>query len=185
MLKLITESFKHSLMITAFVFVMMVLVDYINVLTRGKMNKAVRGGLFRQYVFASFLGTTPGCLGAFMNVSFYVHGLLSFGAMVGGMIATSGDEAFVMLTLFQDKALLLFVILFLMGIVLAWIADKMALILKIKPCQECQLSVLHLEEFATVHFLEAAFPIGFVVVFPQSCLKCEMRRSNCEKAVLV
>jgi hypothetical protein len=133
-------------MITAFVFVMMVLIDYINVLTRGKMNKAVRGGLFRQYVTASFLGTTPGCLGAFMNVSFYVHGLLSFGAMVGGMIATSGDEAFVMLTLFPGTALLLFVILFLMGIVFAWISDKMALILKIKPCQECQLSVLHLEE---------------------------------------
>ena len=146
MIKLITESFKQSLMITEFVFVMMILVDYINVLTRGKMNKAVRGGLFRQYVVASFLGSTPGCLGAFMNVSFYVHGLLSFGAIVGGMIATSGDEAFVMLTLFPGKALLLFVILFLMGIALAWVADKIALILKINPCQECQLSVWHMEE---------------------------------------
>ncbi|HIE28878.1 TPA: selenocysteine protein [Candidatus Poribacteria bacterium] len=145
-MKLITESFKQSLMITEFVFVMMILVDYINVLTRGKMNKAVRGGLFRQYIVASFLGSTPGCLGAFMNVSFYVHGLLSFGAIVGGMIATSGDEAFVMLTLFPGKALLLFVILFLMGIALAWVADKIALILKINPCQECQLSVWHMEE---------------------------------------
>jgi len=52
----------------------------------------------------------------------------------------------VMLTLFPGKALLLFVILFLMGIALAWVADKIALILKINPCQECQLSVWHMEE---------------------------------------
>ena len=34
-------------------------------------------------------GATPGCLGAFMNVSLYVHGMISFGAIVGGTIATS------------------------------------------------------------------------------------------------
>lgn len=145
-MKLATESFNHSLMITVFVFVMMMLVDYVNVLSRGKMSASVRGGLLRQYVITSFLGATPGCLGAFMNVSFYIHGLLSFGAMVGGMVATSGDEAFVMLALFPSKALLLFVILFLLGIILAFLADKIAPILKIVPCQECQLSVLHTEE---------------------------------------
>ena len=133
-------------MITVFVFVMMMLVDYVNVLSKGKMSASIKGGLFRQYVVASFLGSTPGCLGTFMNVSFYIRGLLSFGAMVGGMVATSGDEAFVMLALFPSKALLLFVILFLLGIILAFLADKIALILKITPCQECQLSALHTEE---------------------------------------
>ena len=44
----------------------------------------------------------------FFNVSFYVHGLISFGTLTGGMIATSGDEAFVMLALFPKQALLLF-----------------------------------------------------------------------------
>jgi hypothetical protein len=139
-------SFKHSLMITAFVFVMVMLVDYFNVLTRGKMSAAIRGGHLRQYVVASFLGATPGCLGAFMNVSFYVHGLMSFGAIVGGMIATSGDEAFVMLAMFPGKAMLLFALLFLLGIALAWVTDRIASILKIEPCEECQLSQTYSEE---------------------------------------
>ena len=145
-MEIIVGSFKHSLMITVFVFAMMMLVDYFNVLTKGRMSTVIRGGQFRQYAVASFLGATPGCLGAFMNVSFYVHGLMSFGAIVGGMIATSGDEAFVMLAMFPDKAILLFAILFLLGIALAWVSDRIALILKIKPCEECQLSQTYSEE---------------------------------------
>ena len=143
---ILSASFKHSLMITVFVFVMLMLVDYINVLTKGRMSTAIRGGRFRQYTVASLLGATPGCLGAFMNVSFYVHGLMSFGAIVGGMIATSGDEAFVMLAMFPGKAVLLFATLFVLGIVLAWVTDRIAPILKIEPCQECQLSQAYSEE---------------------------------------
>jgi hypothetical protein len=139
-------------MITVFVFAMLMLVDYVNVLSRGKMTSAIRGGRLRQYVVSSFLGATPGCLGAFMNVSFYVHGLMSFGAIVGGMIATSGDEAFVMLAMFPSKAILLFGILFVLGIILAWVADGVASILKLEPCQECQLSQVH--EGIVCHFFD-------------------------------
>jgi hypothetical protein len=139
----LTSVFNHSIIITIFVFVMMLLIDYINVFTKGKMRKTVKGGKGRQYLTASFLGATPGCLGAFMNVSFYVHGLLSFGAIVGGMIATSGDEAFVMLALFPKKALFLFALLFILGIAGAWISDKIASRLKIVPCAECQLQKVH------------------------------------------
>ena len=149
---ILLESLKHSLMITVFVFAMLMLVDYFNVLSRGRMTSAIKGGRFRQYVVASFLGATPGCLGAFMNVSFYVHGLMSFGAIVGGMIATSGDEAFVMLAMFPGKAVLLFGILFVLGIILAWVADRVASILKIEPSQECQLAQVHEEEIC--HFFE-------------------------------
>lgn len=110
------------------------------------MNMIIKGGLFRQYIVASSLGATPGCLGAFMDVSLYVHGLISFGAIVGGMIATSGDEAFVMLAVFPGKALILFGILFVLGIISAYITDKILPILRIRPCQECQFSSIHLED---------------------------------------
>ena len=147
---IITDNLKQALIITSFVFVMMILVDYFNVLTKGKMSKYIKGGLFRQYLAASFLGSTPGCLGAFMNVSFYVHGLISFGAIAGGMIATSGDEAFVMLAMFPGKALILFGILFVIGIISAYIIDKIAPLLKIKPCQECKSSVVHYGEAESI-----------------------------------
>lgn len=137
---------SHAIMISIFVFAMMLLVDYFNVLTKGKMQKTVKGGRFRQYFTASFLGSTPGCLGAFMNVSFYVHGMISFGAIVGGMIATSGDEAFVMLSLFPKEALILFILLFVLGIVGAYFSDKIAAFLKIKPCTECKLQQIHEDE---------------------------------------
>lgn len=145
-MEILTHNLKHALMITTFVFVMMMLVDYIEVLTQGKMSAAIKGSYWRQYVIASALAATPGCLGAFMNVSFYVHGLLTFGAITGSMIATSGDEAFVMLAMFPKQAFILFGILFILGILSAWAIDKIAPILRIKPSKICELSELHLEE---------------------------------------
>ena len=130
--------FKHALMISFFVFVMMVLVDFIDTATRNQMSDLIKGGRWRQYFLASLLGTTPGCLGAFMNVSLYVHGMISFGAVVGGMIATSGDEAFVMLTQFPGVALALFGLLFVAGILCAWISDKFIRLMGIAPCLACQ-----------------------------------------------
>ncbi len=156
-------------MIAVFVFAMMVLVDYLNVLSRGKMNKAIRGGRLRQYSLTSFLGSIPGCLGAFTNVSFYAHGLITFGAITAGMIATSGDEAFVMLALFPRQALLLFGILFLVGIVGGWVVDHVVKRFKIKTTAYCcEEVVLHKEEKISL-FDKKAFRIlsvqrGFILL---------------------
>jgi hypothetical protein len=133
--------FKHALMISVFVFVMMLLVDFIETSSKQKLSIMIQGGRWRQYTIASFLGSTPGCLGAFMNVSLYVHGMISFGAIVGGMIATSGDEAFIMLAEFPGKAMLLFVLLFICGILFAGLADRLIGLFKIAPCESCQSTV--------------------------------------------
>ena len=137
---------REAATITIFVFSMMVLVDWLNVLSRGKMAAFLRGRKWREYVLASFLGATPGCLGAFMNVSMYVHGLIGFGALAGGMIATSGDEAYVMLSLFPGKALVLFGGLLVAGVVLGGLSDFVARRMGIAPCEECSLQEIHLEE---------------------------------------
>jgi len=129
--------FIQALMITVFVFVMMLLVDFMDAASKRRMSDIIKGGPWRQYTLASFLGSTPGCLGAFMNVSLYVHGMISFGAIVGGMIATSGDEAFVMLSQFPGTALVLFLLLFILGILFAWISDKLVPVLRIVPCESC------------------------------------------------
>lgn len=146
------STLNHTLMITVFVFIMMIIVDYLNVLTRGKLTTLMRGDRFRQYTIASFFGATPGCLGSFLNVSFYVRGLLSFGAIVGAMIATSGDEAYVMLTMFPKTALMLFLILFILGIIFAWITDRLVPLFKIIPCEECKLASLHLDNKECFYF---------------------------------
>ena len=140
---LVFKIFKQSLMISFFVFTMMLIIDYLNVLTKGNINNIIKRRKGQQYLISSILGSTPGCLGAFLNVSFYVHGMISFGALVGGMIATSGDEAFVLLAMLPKQAFLLFVILFILGIALGWFSDKIVAVLKLKTCKECKLYKIH------------------------------------------
>jgi len=88
-----------------------------------------------------------------MTVSLYVHGLISFGAIVGGMIATSGDEAFIMLSLFPREAAMLFGLLFVMGLFFSWVTDKLASYFKFQPCQECPLHEFHPEKKSLRHYL--------------------------------
>lgn len=143
---LILSFARQALTITLFVFVMMLVLEYVNVLSKGRIKSIIKGGQWRQYFVSTFLGSTPGCLGAFLNVSFYVHGLIGFGALVGGMIATSGDEAFVMLALFPKQALLLFALLFVFGTLAGWLSDRIASALRIKTCKECILQTVHESE---------------------------------------
>jgi hypothetical protein len=131
------EILKHAMMITVFVFVTMLLVDFIDAASKERLSSMVKAGPWRQYSLVCFLGATPGCLGAFMNVSLYVHGMISFGALVGGMIATSGDEAFVMLVQFPGIASAVFALLFIFGVVFAWIADKIISTTGFVACEPC------------------------------------------------
>lgn len=151
---MVVEILIQSVRIAALVFIMMIIVDYVDVKTRGKFKEYVKGGIWRQYTTASVLGATPGCLGAFMNVSLYIHGFISFGAIVAGMIATSGDEAFVMLTQFPVKALILFGILFVIAIPLGRVTDFLADKFNIQPCTKCDLHKIHYEEKERGHYLK-------------------------------
>jgi len=92
-------TLKQALLITVFVFMMMLLIEYINVLTRGVLTQWLRRGGWQAYILAVLLGAAPGCLGAFAVVTLYEHGIISMGALAATMIATSGDEAFVMLAM--------------------------------------------------------------------------------------
>lgn len=121
--EVIISTLKHSLMITTFVLFMMVMIEYINIQTRNIWSKKLSSSLFLQLILAAFLGITPGCLGAFTVVSLYTHRMMNFGALITVMIATSGDEAFVMFAMFPGKALLLHVILFVISIMAGYLVN--------------------------------------------------------------
>lgn len=120
---MVASILANAVTITGFVLVMMLLVEYLNVATRGALRRRLqrRGGRLP----AVLIGVVPGCFGAFTNVTLYVHGAVSLGALAGSMIAASGDEAFVMLALFPDRALALFALLFAWGLVVATIVDRL------------------------------------------------------------
>ena len=117
------SSFKTSLIITGFVLLMMLLIEYINVITRGSWQNGMTKHKWVQYLVAIILGATPGCMGAFAVVAMFSHRVVTFGALVATMIATSGDEAFVMFGLFPEKALLLTAILIIIAFVVGWLTD--------------------------------------------------------------
>jgi len=120
----IWSVFKHAIMITGFVFVMMLVIEYINVQTAGVWQTALRKWKWGQYIITAFMGIIPGCLGAFTVVALYSHRVISLGALAAAMIATSGDEAFVMLAMFPGKAVLLTGIIFLLGIITGYLTDR-------------------------------------------------------------
>jgi hypothetical protein len=132
-------------MITAFVAVMMIAVEYLNVLTRGTFESALRAAPGLQYGAAVVLGAIPGCLGAFTVVALYSHRVVTIGAVVGAMITTSGDEAFVLLALVPRTALWLMVGLAALGLLVAPVVDRLAGSRRYAP-DSCPRLSIHTEE---------------------------------------
>ncbi len=150
----------ETLQITLFITIMMIAVDAVNIWSRGKISALLKGkSKSRQYVVASFIGAIPGCFGGFTDVTLYMHGLISFGALAGSMIASSGDEAFVMLAMFPGTAIILFVLLFITGIIGGRVTDFLVKKFKMVTCSDCPELVVHnternLKHFFTEHVFE-------------------------------
>ncbi len=107
---------KQTSVITLFVLSMMLIIEYLNVFTKGLWSKGVENNKWKQVVLGAVLGIIPGCLGAYTAVSLYVHNIFGVGALVSTMIATSGDEAFLMFSVIPQKALILHLVLFVAAI---------------------------------------------------------------------
>jgi len=154
---MIIEIVKHALMITSFVFIMMLLIEYINVQTEGRWQDSLKKSRWSQYILGAVLGAVPGCLGAFTVVSLYSHRVVSFGALIATMIATSGDEAFVMLSMFPLNALWLMIILFAVGIAAGYATDLLY--------KKQGLLVEHLGDQFPVHSRDTChcFPAGQIL----------------------
>ena len=120
---LLIDILRNSILITGLVVVMMMMIESLNIESRGLFFKGLKKTKIGQVVFGALLGSVPGCMGGFATVSLYTHRMFSFGALVAMMIASSGDEAFVMLAMIPEKALLIFAILFIVAIAAGIITD--------------------------------------------------------------
>jgi len=143
-MEILINVIKESLKVTLFVLLMMIAVDFINVKTKGKLESILQTGKkWKQYFIASLLGAAPGCLGSFAGVSLYIHGMISFGALTGLMLATAGDEQFIMLAMFPQTALIMFGILFLLGILAGYSTDYFVKKFNIQTCTDCEFRQYH------------------------------------------
>jgi len=107
---------SQTIMITTFVMVMMMVIEFLNVKSRGDWSVRLKKSPFLQILLAAVMGLIPGCLGAYTIVSLYAHEIIRFSALVTAMIATSGDEAFVMFSLIPEYALILNLIVFVIAV---------------------------------------------------------------------
>lgn len=151
------EVFNQALMITGFVFVMMLVIEYVNVLTCGVWQQRLSASRWGQYLFAAIMGTTPGCLGAFIVVAMYSHRMLTLGAVVTTMIATSGDESFVMLAMMPREAILLTALLFVIGVIVGFFTDSFSGHFKSRKVERCEGFEIH--TFESCH----CFPRGEIL----------------------
>lgn len=120
------ELGKRALTITGFVGVMMLVIEYFNVLSRGAWQKQLAERRKGQCLFAALLGATPGCLGAFAVVAMYSHGVVTLGAVVAAMIATAGDESFLMLAMIPKQAVVVHAVLLVVGLAVGVLIDMVA-----------------------------------------------------------
>ena len=114
---MISVIFQQTVIITTFVLGMMMVIEYINVQTRGMWSDRIQSSPFLQIVLGSLMGIIPGCLGTYTVVSLYVHRVIMFPALVATFIATSGDEAFLMFTIIPVTALKLNIMLFAIAVI--------------------------------------------------------------------
>ena len=121
---LFIDILRNSILITGLVVVMMMMIESLNIESKGLFFKGLRRTKVGQVVIGALLGSIPGCMGGFATVSLYTHRMFSFGALVAMMIASSGDESFVMLAMIPEQALMLFAVLFVIAIITGIITDK-------------------------------------------------------------
>lgn len=141
---IIADALRNGILITGLVIVMMIIIECVNVASEGRWLTSLRKTRFGQVLIGAGLGALPGCLGGFATVSLYSHNYLSFGALVAMLIASSGDETFVMLAMFPGKALLLFGLLFVIAVVVGLLID-------IIPFKKPKLPHTHCDEEFVLH----------------------------------
>lgn len=117
------DTLRNSVLITGLVIVMMMMIESLNIESKGAFFAGLRKSRIGGVLVGAFMGAIPGCMGGFATVSLYSHNLLSFGALIAMMIASSGDEAFVMMATIPGEAMRIFVILFCVAVVVGVAVD--------------------------------------------------------------
>jgi hypothetical protein len=142
---------ENTIVITGFVMVMMLIIEYVNVMSRGAMSRTISSKPHLQILLAALLGLTPGCLGTFTVVSLFTHRIIGFGALTAALIATSGDEAFFMFSIMPRESMIVVPILLATALVAGYAVhlfapraymEKFAGHLKIHEHEPVQTSIL-------------------------------------------
>ena len=143
---IIFDSLRTAILITGMVVVMMLMIESINIQSKGRWFASLGKSSFGQVVLSALLGSIPGCMGGFASVSLYSHGMISFGALVAMMIATSGDESFVMLGMFPGTAVKITAALFFIAVAAGLVVNRIFGKTGLTKAVSCKEMAIHDED---------------------------------------
>jgi len=135
----------ESITISGFVLVMMLIIEYLNTYTKGAWNERLQNSIFLQLFFSAVLGLIPGCLGTYITVSLYTHQIIRFGSLLASLIASTGDEGFVMYSMAPGDTVLLNIVLFGIAISVGWVFNTFFKNLALLPHKKFHFEIHHEE----------------------------------------
>lgn len=158
--EILVEALKESLTISLIIFFLMIIIEVFVLIFKDKLIKLFSKNTLMKYFIPSLFGVLPGCTGTFVMDSLYMSGMIGFGSIIAVMVATSGDEAFFILSLVAEgkfplnTLLMLTGILFLLGIISGVLADFYAKKVGLKLSEKCDIKRHKKVEFKLNHFLK-------------------------------
>lgn len=123
MVELFIDVLKGAVLISGLITIMMMMIECLNIESKGKFFEGIRSSKVGGVLVGALLGVIPGCMGGFAAVSLHTHGLLSFGALIAMMVATCGDESFLMLATIPQQSVKIFALLFALAVVAGILTD--------------------------------------------------------------
>ncbi len=148
----------ESITITSIIFVLMIIVELLELKYSSKLKKYLTGNFLIQNITSTLLGATPGCAGVYVVDSLYMAGIVGFGSIVAATVTTFGDEAFFIFAKSPKVALILVSITIVLGIIAGYLARFTEKVLKLKFKPSCSIEhhhghedKMHLKHFFSAH----------------------------------
>ena len=146
-INLFFDSLRAGLKISLIILILMIIVEYLVTRYKDKIVDIMSKNRITGYIMSSFFGAIPGCAGVFAMDSLYMAGYLSFGGIIAAMIATMGDETFILLTLASQGTIplqtvgLLISSMFILAILGGYLADCVARKTNLKLSANCEIKI--------------------------------------------
>lgn len=131
------DILKESVVLSLIVIALMFAIEAFNFTSKGKLLEFLHRSRAGQIISSAILGVIPGCVGGYFSVSMYSKRMFTFGALMAMAVATTGDEAFVMLAMYPKAALGIFAGLLVLGIGAGFIIDAKTPRYIAKDAAEC------------------------------------------------
>ncbi len=109
--------------VTVFVGAALLVFGYINYKKEGKLIDRLKKCSKCQPLVGALLGLTPGCGGAILVMPLFAKRAVSFGTVVAALIATTGDAAYVLLSVDPGAFLIVSSISFVIAVISGYLVD--------------------------------------------------------------